>query len=125
MPPHPTFLRSVLILSSHLRRGLPNGLIPSDFPSKTLYETLLSPTYYMPYPSQSYWCYHPNDILRVQSIKLLVMQSSPLPCNLFPLRPKHVPVYNLPLDSKPLFFFANASPFVTNGSHTVGLRTLG
>ena len=41
--PHPTSWRSILILSSHLRLGLPSGLFPSGFPSQTLYTTLLSP----------------------------------------------------------------------------------
>ena len=35
--PHPTSWRSILILSTHLRLGLPNGLFPSGFPTKTLY----------------------------------------------------------------------------------------
>ena len=35
--PHPTSWRSILILSTHLRPGLPSGLLPSGFPSKTLY----------------------------------------------------------------------------------------
>ena len=34
---------SILILSSHLRLGLPNGLLPSGFPSRTLCTTLPSP----------------------------------------------------------------------------------
>jgi hypothetical protein len=42
MPPHPTSWRSILILSSHLRLDLPNGLFPSSFPIKTLYTPLLS-----------------------------------------------------------------------------------
>ena len=40
---HPTSWRSVLILSSHLCLGLPSGLFPSGFPTKTLYTPLLSP----------------------------------------------------------------------------------
>jgi len=41
--PHPTFRRSILILSSHLSLGLPSDLIPSGFPTKTLYTPLPSP----------------------------------------------------------------------------------
>jgi len=41
--PHPTSWRSVLILSTHLRLGLPSGLIPSGFPTKTIYTLLSSP----------------------------------------------------------------------------------
>ena len=41
--PHPTSWISVLILSTHLRLGLPSGLLPSGFPSKTLYTSLSSP----------------------------------------------------------------------------------
>ena len=40
-PPHSTSWRSMLILSSHLCLGLPSGLIPSGFPTKTLYTPLL------------------------------------------------------------------------------------
>jgi len=41
--PHPTTWRSILILSFLLLLGLPSGLYPSDFPTKTLYIPLLSP----------------------------------------------------------------------------------
>jgi len=42
VPPHPTSWRAILILSSHLQLGLPSGLFPSSFPTKTLYTPLLS-----------------------------------------------------------------------------------
>ena len=41
--PQPTSRRSILILSSYLSLGLPSGLFPSRFPTKTLYTPLLSP----------------------------------------------------------------------------------
>ena len=40
--PHPNSWRSILILSIHLRLGLPNGLLPSGFPTKTLYTSISS-----------------------------------------------------------------------------------
>ena len=41
--PHPTSWRSILILSTHLFLGLPSGLYPSGFPTKTLYAPFSSP----------------------------------------------------------------------------------
>src|SRR5215510_13249971 len=45
--PHPTSWRSILILSTHLRLGLPSGLFPSGFPTNTLYAP--SPHPYAPH----------------------------------------------------------------------------
>ena len=38
--PHSTSLKSIFILFSQLRLGLPSGLFPSGFPTKTLYTPL-------------------------------------------------------------------------------------
>ena len=43
IPSHPTSWRSILILSSRLCLGLPSGLLPSGFPTKTLYTPIVSP----------------------------------------------------------------------------------
>jgi len=40
---HPTTWKYILILFSHLRQGLPSGLLTSVFPTKTLYKILHDP----------------------------------------------------------------------------------
>jgi len=41
--PPPNSWRPILILSSHLRLGFPNGLFPSGFPARTLYNPFPCP----------------------------------------------------------------------------------
>jgi hypothetical protein len=60
--PHPTSLRSILILSCNLRLGLPSGRLPSGHPSNILYAHIFPHTCYMPRPSHSSRFDYPNNI---------------------------------------------------------------
>ena len=93
--PYPTSWRSILILSSHLCLGLPNGLSLSLSLSLRFshenpeYASPLQHTRYMPRPSHSSPFYHPHNIgWGVQIIKLLT-QFSLFLCYLVPLGPKY------------------------------------
>jgi len=50
--PHPTSWRSILILSTHLRLGLPSGSFPPVSPARPYIPPLLNHTSHMPSP---YW----------------------------------------------------------------------
>ena len=93
---HPTSWRSILILSTHLRLGLPRGLFPSGFPNKTLYPPLLTQTRHRSSPSHSSGFYHPHNLgWGVQIIYLPVMQSPPFPRYLVPPRSKYSPQHHV------------------------------
>jgi hypothetical protein len=58
----PPTIKSILILSTHLRFGLSSVLLPFDFPTNVLYAFRLSP--YVPCPSHPPWLDHSNYIRR-------------------------------------------------------------
>ena len=67
--PHPTSWRSVLILSTHLSLGLPSGLLPSGFPTKTLYTPL-----YLPIRATCPACNFENNDLNIRAINVKILE---------------------------------------------------
>jgi len=58
----PTFWRSILILSTHLRLGLPNGLLPPISPARPYTPPPLTLTRHTSSPFHSSRFYHPHNI---------------------------------------------------------------
>ena len=104
VPPHPTSWRSILILSSHLRPGLPSVLFPSGFPTKTLYTPLLSP-YMLHDPAYLIlldfitWTVFGEQYRSLSSSLCSFLQS---PLNLVPLRPKYSPQHRILKHPQPI-----------------------
>ena len=96
--PHPTPWRSILVLSCHLCLGLPSGLFPSGFPTKTLYMPLLSSIrdtcpdhlFFSILSPEQYW---------VSSS----LCSFPHSRYLIPPRPKFSPQHPIPRHPQPMF----------------------
>ena len=78
--PHHTSWRSILILSTHLRLGLPSGLFPSGFPTKNFYTPLSSPIRATCLAHR--WSIY-TDIIVVTVIIIVIMLSSSLVTSLF------------------------------------------
>jgi len=62
---HPIYLRSILILSSHLLLGLPNDVFPLGSPTKILHAFLFSPV----------------RVIRFDKIAVTTASNSDDPCN--------------------------------------------
>ena len=92
-----------LILCFHLQFGLPWGLFPSGFHTKTLYAYLFPHTCHMPCPNHPPLFEHPNNWWGKQHMKLLIMQFSPFPCYLVPLNPKCLPQHPILRHPLPMF----------------------
>ena len=60
--PHPIFWRSILILSTHIRLGLPTGSFPPVSPPRSYTPPSITRTRHMPSQSHSSRFYHPHNI---------------------------------------------------------------
>jgi hypothetical protein len=75
-PSHPISLRSILLLSSHLRLGLPSGLFLSCFPTKILYAFHTSSLWNFIQPPVTSSLLGPNILLNTLFSNILSLCSS-------------------------------------------------
>jgi hypothetical protein len=85
-------LRSILILSTHLRLGLPSGLFLLAYTPISYMDTSSTHSCYMPRQSNPPWFDHSNYVWRgVQVMKLLTIQFSPISRHFISLGSKYSP----------------------------------
>jgi hypothetical protein len=87
---HSISLRSILIMSTHLRLGIPSGLFPSGFPTNIVYVFLLFPFVLHALPISSSLDHSNYTWWRVQIVKL-ILQYFPTSCHFISLRFKYSP----------------------------------
>ena len=105
-PSHPTSWRSILILFSHIRLGLPGGLFPSGVPTQTLYAPPIwstCPAHLIPLDLITRTIF--GDEYRSVSSSLCSFLNPP--CFLVPLRPKYSPQYPVLRHPQPTFLIGS------------------
>jgi hypothetical protein len=121
-PYHPilSFLRSVLILSTLLRRGLTSGFFPLAFPTRSYIYSSSPHSCYMLCPSHTPSLGHSDyTCRRVQVTKLLIMQFSQTSCHPIPLG-SNIFLSILVSNTLNLYFSLNVRDQVSHPYRTTG-----